>query len=74
MAQHQRFADDEVGDPAVVEVVHVGAADADRGDLDQHLVGARFGHRAGWTATSPARIRNDWVCSLGSERVDMTSD
>ena len=37
--------DDEVGDPAVVEVVHVRAADADRGDLDQHLAGTRFGHR-----------------------------
>ena len=45
MTQHQRFADDEVGDPAVVEVVHVRAADPHRGDLDQHLVGTRFGHR-----------------------------
>src|SRR5688500_9911666 len=35
--------------------------------------GPGSGTKAGWTATSPARIRNDWVCSLGSERVDMNA-
>ena len=72
MTQHQRFADDEVGDPAVVEVVHVRAADARPWrPRSSTWRGPGSGTDAGWTATSPARIRNDWVCSLGSERVDM---
>ncbi len=45
VAQHQRLGDDEVGDPAVLVVVHVGTADADRGHLDQDLVRARLGNR-----------------------------
>ncbi len=41
--EHQGLGDDEVGDPAVLEVVHVRAADADGGDLYQHLARARLG-------------------------------
>ena len=47
VTQHQRLPHHEVGDPAVVEVVHVRPADADRGHLHQHLVWPGLGHR-GW--------------------------
>ncbi len=45
--EDQRRLDDERADAAVLVVVDVGAADADRGDLDQHLARARaWGGRA----------------------------
>jgi hypothetical protein len=35
--EHERGVDHEPTDPAVLVVVHVGTADPDRPDLDQHL-------------------------------------
>ena len=55
MAEHQWLADHEVGDPAVVEVVHVRATDPDRGHLDQHLERAGLGHR-GWAYGDLVRL------------------
>ena len=43
VAEDHRLLDDEVADPAVAVVVHVGSADADRGHLDEHLVGPGVG-------------------------------
>jgi hypothetical protein len=40
VAEDHRFLDDEVGYPAVPVVVHVGAAHADGGDLDEDFVRA----------------------------------
>ena len=45
VAEHQRRLHDHRPDPAVLVVVHVGAAHADRADTDQRLVGAWFGYR-----------------------------
>ena len=45
MAEYQGLPHHEVGDPAVVEVVHVRAADPDRRHLDQHLEQPRLRHR-----------------------------
>ena len=45
MTQHQRLPHHEVSDPAVVEVVHVRPADADRGHFHQHLVRSGLGYR-----------------------------
>ena len=45
MAENQGPLDDELADAAVPEVVGVGAADADGGDLDQHLVAGYLGQR-----------------------------
>ena len=42
MAEDQRVVHDVVADPAVLVVVHVAAADADGGDLDQDLVGVEL--------------------------------
>src|SRR4051812_15961231 len=36
--EDHRLLDDEVADPSVAVVVHVGSADADGGDLDEDLV------------------------------------
>jgi hypothetical protein len=41
MAQDHRFGDDEVADPPVAVVVHVGSAHPDGGHLDQHFVWPR---------------------------------
>ena len=46
MPQHQRRVHHVGTDPAVLEVMHVGAANADRPDLDQHLVGGGLGDAA----------------------------
>jgi hypothetical protein len=43
--EHERRPHHVVADAPVLVVVHVGAADADGGDLDQHLARARLGHR-----------------------------
>ena len=43
--EDQRRLDHEVADPAVLVVVHVGPAGADRRDLHQHLARARPGNR-----------------------------
>jgi hypothetical protein len=40
VAEDHRFLDDEVADPAVPVVVHVGPAHADGGDLDEDFVRA----------------------------------
>jgi hypothetical protein len=45
VAEYQGLAHDEVGDPAMVVVVHVRATDPDRGHLDQHLEWPRLRYR-----------------------------
>ena len=46
VAQDQRRVHHIWTDPAVLEVVHVGAAHSHRPDLDQHLVGGGLGDAA----------------------------
>jgi hypothetical protein len=46
VAEHERLLHDEVADPAVLVVMHVGAAGADGRDLDEHLVRTRRRDRA----------------------------
>ena len=46
MADDHRGLDDERADPAVLVVVHVGAADADGADLDEDLAGPGLGDRS----------------------------
>jgi hypothetical protein len=46
MAEHERLLDDERPDPAVLVVVHVGAADTDRVHLDEHVAFSELRHRA----------------------------
>jgi hypothetical protein len=41
VAEDHRLLDDEVADPAVAVVVHVGSADSDRRDLDEDFVRPR---------------------------------
>jgi hypothetical protein len=38
VAEDHRLLDDEVADPSVAVVVHVGSADPNGGDLDEDLV------------------------------------
>ena len=46
VAEDEGLLDDEVTDAAVAEVVHVGAADADGGDPDEHVAGVDGGDGA----------------------------
>jgi len=46
VAENERLLDDELADSAVAVVVNVGAADADRLDSHEHVVGSRCRHLA----------------------------
>jgi hypothetical protein len=45
VAEDHRLLDDEIADPPFVEVVDVGAAHPDGGDLHEHLVGLQLRDR-----------------------------
>ncbi len=71
--EDHRLLDDEVADPAVPVVVHVGSAHADGGDLDEDLVARRSGRgrprqRAGAPVMTLARMAAEWCWSCGSFR------
>ena len=58
VAEHVRPADDARLDAAVLVVVDVGAADADRGDLDEHVERPGLGHRAVLDADVAGRVED----------------
>jgi hypothetical protein len=56
----------EVADASIVEVVHVGAADPDRGDADEHLVGVES--RDGDLFDLGASLLDEHICPHGLGR------
>ena len=73
VAEHERLLDHERADPAVLVVVHVGAADADGPDLDEDIAVAERRERAHLEADIAFRVQDrgevrvrhcGWICTL----------